>query len=152
MGGFCFFHCFFFRIDGQNTVTAKNDFLFFSLFSKLKQCTILCERIHFNINPIVCAFTRSYRITKERYVQLLVGFIVWCFGLCKLHLSFWCSLKSVMYVPCAFPFLLIYFKKNRPIRHLSINTYIEIMNKICGHYLFTLFIAKCPGRDTTDAY
>lgn len=106
-----FFPQFFFALMDKTRWRPKNDFLFFSLLSKLKQCTILCERIHFNINSIVCAFTRSYPITKERYVQLLVGFIVWCFGLCKLHLSFWCSLKSVMYVPCAFPFLLIYFWK-----------------------------------------
>lgn len=90
----------------------------------------------------VIAFQKRER---EWYVQLLVGFIVWCSELLELLLKLCAVIDHCENFPFHFRHGRQKMRINMPFIDFIIEFYrpIGIMNEICGHYLFGT-LRKCP--------
>lgn len=90
----------------------------------------------------VIAFQKRER---EWYVQLLVGFIVWCSELLELLLKLCAVIDHCENFPFQFRHGRQKMRINMPFIDFIIEFYrpIGIMNEICGHYLFGT-LRKCP--------
>lgn len=131
MGGLCYFAIFRIRWTMRlhlmytvKNLTAKNLTAVHCIFvfRKLKRFFCVNKPIS-TLTPLYLRLHYSYRITKEWYVQLLVGFIVWYSDECKLF---------EQRCRCRYSFHWLHIR--RRIKSINIPKQ-KIMKEICGHYL-----------------